>query len=227
MFNFSSGSYNRPPNPYPALFDAFMNMFQRNEVPGETSELSQFVSPYDVTPQIHRKMKIAENTPETPQMSKKQGVLSQMTGNLMDILRNRESGNNYKAVNNLGYLGGYQFGAKALEDIGFLSKGASKAGNKALNNPKNWTIPGGRDAFLNNPTIQDSAMRKFMARNQQTLTKMGLIKENTPQHIINGMLAAAHLGGPGNVKNYLKGINFRDAYGTPVSEYFKMGMQAS
>ena len=40
----------------------------------------------------------------------------------------------------------------------------------------------------------------------------------------SGILAAAHLSGPGNVKNYLRSYgeqNFADGYGTTISYYMK------
>ncbi|MGA0828849.1 MAG: hypothetical protein ACO3PP_02545, partial [Flavobacteriaceae bacterium] len=51
------------------------------------------------------------------------------------------------SVQTLGFLGKYQFGAAALEDMGLIKKGASKGGNKVLNDPSNWNIPGGKEAF--------------------------------------------------------------------------------
>jgi len=51
----------------------------------------------------------------------------------MDSLRaamlQRESSGDYTKPNVFGYQGGYQFGAQALETIGYLKEGASKRGN--------------------------------------------------------------------------------------------------
>ena len=50
------------------------------------------------------------------------GLSSGTNGNykaFLDALGMRESSNNYQAVNEFGYLGRYQMGALALEDIGF------------------------------------------------------------------------------------------------------------
>jgi hypothetical protein len=148
-------------------------------------------------------------------------------GSLMDILRKRESGGNYGVTNNLGFTGAYQFGAPALETVGLLKPGAGKLGNKALNNAENWTIPGGKQAFLGDKGIQDSAMQRFMDSNKKTLTKLGLIKKDTPQQQINAMIAAAHLAGPGGVKALLAGRNRKDAYGTGARDYYNMGLKAS
>jgi hypothetical protein len=145
---------------------------------------------------------------------------------LMDSLRQRESGGNYRAVNNLGYSGAYQFGAPALEDVGLLKKGASKAGNKALHNPENWTIPGGREQFLSSRELQDQALNRLFSHNKKSLSRMGLIKEDTAPELINAMLAAAHLSGPGGVKKLMRGANPRDAYGTGAREYFNLGLKS-
>ena len=56
---------------------------------------------------------------------------------------------------------------------------------------------------------------------------MGLITEHTSSAEVNAMLAAAHLGGAGSVKALKEGKNRRDAYGTPVSEYYQMGLRAT
>ena len=146
---------------------------------------------------------------------------------VMDLLRKRESGGNYNAVNSLGYTGAYQFGSQALESIGLLKPGASTLGNKALEDENNWTIEGGKKAFLANKDMQDQALHKFLEYNKKILQRMGLITEHTSSAEVNAMLAAAHLGGAGSVKALKEGKNRRDAYGTPVSEYYQMGLRAT
>ena len=153
------------------------------------------------------------------------GNIGFQSGDLMSALRHRESGGNYGAQNNLGYSGAYQFGAPALETVGYLRQGAGRLGNQALNDPANWTIPGGKEAFLANKELQDMAMQKLMASNKQRLQSMGLVNKQTPSNVLNAMLAAAHLAGPGGVKALLSGRNRRDAYGTPASEYFNLGLR--
>lgn len=153
------------------------------------------------------------------------GNIGFQSGDLMSALRQRESGGNYGAQNNLGYTGAYQFGAPALETVGYLRPGTGRRGNEALHDPANWTIPGGREAFLSNKELQDMAMKKLMASNQQRLKSMGLVNQQTPPNVLNAMLAAAHLAGPGGVKALLSGRNRRDAYGTPASEYYNLGFR--
>lgn len=153
------------------------------------------------------------------------GFKSGTLGDLMAVLRQRESGGNYGAQNTLGYSGAYQFGAPALETVGYLKPGTGNQGNQALNDPSNWTIPGGKEAFLKNKSLQDMAMKKLMESNRQKLQSMGIVNKQTPPHILNAMLAAAHLAGPGGVKALLGGRNRKDAYGTPASEYFNLGLR--
>jgi len=135
----------------------------------------------------------------------------------------RESGGDYKAVNTLGFLGKYQFGAAALEDMGLIKKGASKGGNKVLNDPSNWTIEGGKEAFLNNAALQEQTMANYTKQNFRSLKRLGVINEETPPEKIAGYLASAHLVGPGGAAAMSRGEVRKDAYGTSAQSYFKLG----
>ena len=118
----------------------------------------------------------------------------------------RESSNNYKAVNQFGYLGKYQFGRKTLNAIGF-----ENVSNRE---------------FLANPSIQEKAMLTLLKQNKHTLRKE--IAKYSGK-VINGIyitesgiLAAAHLAGAGNVKKFFrKGYEFRDGNGTKMTSYMK------
>ena len=116
----------------------------------------------------------------------------------------RESTNNYKAVNQFGYLGKYQFGRKTLNAIGF----------KDVTNRE----------FLANPSIQEEAMLVLLKRNKRTLRRE--IKKYVGKTINgvyiteSGLLAAAHLAGAGNVRRFFrKGYEFRDGNGTKMTSY--------
>lgn len=121
----------------------------------------------------------------------------------LDAIGHYESRNNYKAVNSLGYMGKYQFGKKTLKGLGY---NVSKS------------------QFLNSPNIQEQAMMDLLSHNQYILRnyieywdgkKVGgkVVTES-------GILAAAHLAGPSNVKRYFKhGKDFSDAYGTKLTKY--------
>ena len=122
----------------------------------------------------------------------------------LDDIGFRESSNNYKAVNQFGYLGKYQFGRKTLNAIGFDS----------ISNYE----------FLSNPSIQEEAMLTLLKKNKHTLRRE--IKNYVGQTINgiyiteSGILAAAHLGGAGNVKKFFrKGYEFKDGNGTKMTSY--------
>jgi hypothetical protein len=122
----------------------------------------------------------------------------------LDAIGFRESSNNYKAVNQFGYLGKYQFGRKTLNAIGF----------KDVSNRE----------FLANPSIQEEAMLILLKRNKHTLRRE--IKKYVGKTINgiyiteSGILAAAHLGGAGNVKKFFrKGWEFKDGNGTKMTSY--------
>ena len=118
----------------------------------------------------------------------------------------RESSNNYHAVNQFGYLGKYQFGRKTLNALGY-----EEVSNRQ---------------FLENHSIQEEAMYALLIHNRHILRRQ--IAEYSGQ-IINGIyitesgiLAAAHLAGPGNVKKFFrKGYEFKDGNGTKMTSYMK------
>lgn len=116
----------------------------------------------------------------------------------------KESQGNYAAVNTLGYLGKYQFGVTTLELLG-------------IKNP---------DLFLKSPELQEKAFLANTKRNKWVLRRD--IKRFVGKKIDgilvteSGILAAAHLAGPGNVKRYLRSygaLDSQDAYGTDILSY--------
>ncbi|NNE31382.1 MAG: peptidoglycan-binding protein LysM [Winogradskyella sp.] len=123
-----------------------------------------------------------------------------------EALAFKESRGDYFTVNTLGYLGKYQFGAETLKLIGIY-------------NP---------NQFLYNPELQEKAFLANAERNKWVLRKdikrfegkiIGGVKVTE-----SGILAAAHLAGPGSVKKFLRsygGNNFADAYGSTVKHYMK------
>jgi len=118
----------------------------------------------------------------------------------------RESSNNYKIVNQYGYLGKYQFGRKTLNSIGMEN----------ISNRK----------FLSSPELQEEAMQRLMISNYKSLRRYINKYEGTVVHGIlitkSGVLAAAHLGGAGNVRKWFRrGAVFKDANGTKITSYMK------
>ncbi len=123
-----------------------------------------------------------------------------------EALAFKESRGNYFTVNTLGYLGKYQFGSETLKLIGIY-------------NP---------NQFLYNPELQEKAFIANAARNKWILRKD--IKRFDGKFIAgvkvteSGILAAAHLAGPGSVKKFLRsygGNNVADAYGSTLKYYMK------
>jgi len=132
----------------------------------------------------------------------------------------RESGGNYQAVNRIGYLGKYQFGAPALQDMGLVRSGTTMRG---LDDPSNWTIEGGKQAFLNNPQLQEDTMVRYTNQNFRALNRLGVINNQSSNEQIAGYLAAAHLLGPGGARNLAQGRDGADAFGTSGSSYYRLG----
>jgi len=146
-------------------------------------------------------------------------------------LAERESSNNYQAVNQFGYLGKYQFGAAALEDTGYLKPGSyKKYGQSALKFDENWTGKNGASnssAFLDSKTAQENAMDGLLQRNYNTGLRLGALKSTSTPDDVGGFLSAAHLGGAGSATKYFKyGEGFADGNGTQISEYDQIGRSA-
>ncbi|MGB5667054.1 MAG: hypothetical protein WBM53_09410, partial [Maribacter sp.] len=100
----------------------------------------------------------------------------------------------------------YQFGVGTLELMGVYN------GN----------------SFLNDPILQEKVFETNIARNKWILRRDILKfvgkKIKGIEITESGMLAAAHLAGPGNVIKYLRSygkIDVKDAYGTTITKYIK------
>jgi len=118
----------------------------------------------------------------------------------------KESQGRYSVVNTLGYMGKYQFGRGTLKLIGVYNT----------------------RTFMGNPSIQEKAFEANLSRNKWVLRRdikrfsgrmIGGVKVTE-----SGILAAAHLGGPGSVKKFLRSYGatgFSDAYGSSVRYYMK------
>ncbi|MGI0106631.1 peptidoglycan-binding protein LysM [Salinimicrobium sp. WS361] len=118
----------------------------------------------------------------------------------------KESGGDYKVINEFGYMGKYQFGRGTLKLIGIKDT----------------------NLFLNSPDLQEAAFYANSSRNKWILRKDIAKFQNQVVNGIriteSGILAAAHLAGPGNVKKFLRsnGTNsFSDGFGTSIKYYFK------
>lgn len=123
-----------------------------------------------------------------------------------EALAFKESRGNYFTVNDFGYLGKYQFGAETLKLLGVY-------------NP---------EFFLYTPELQEKAFLANSERNKWILRKDIARFVGQEIHGVtvteSGILAAAHLAGPGSVKKFLRTFgeyNLSDAYGSSISYYMK------
>ena len=125
------------------------------------------------------------------------------TNLFLNAIGHYESSNRYNITNRFGYMGKYQFGRSTLKGLGY-----------------NVT----RKEFLNSPVLQEQAMLDLLSHNKKILQKYIDYWEGRKIYgkVIteSGILAAAHLAGPGNVKKFLrKGENFKDGNGTKLTTY--------
>jgi hypothetical protein len=118
----------------------------------------------------------------------------------------KESRGILNMVNPYGYMGKYQFGRSTLRTVGVYDF----------------------QEFLKNAAWQDKAFKALIARNKWELRKE-IVKYkgrviNGVKITESGLIAAAHLGGAGSVKKYLRsnGRNgFKDGFGTSLKSYMK------
>ena len=158
------------------------------------------VEPLDEPPS--RPLALIETTPkiEAPKVV----LVIKNHNKFLEDIGMRESSGNYKAVNQYGYLGKYQFGRRTLNALGF-----DNVSNRE---------------FLANPSIQEEAMYALLSHNKHILRRqIEKYHGKTINGILiteSGILAAAHLAGPGNVKKFLrKGYEFKDGNGTKMTSY--------
>ena len=131
-------------------------------------------------------------------------MFKEANSGFLSAIGRKESSNNYTAVNRWGYMGKYQFGRKTLDGLGYSH----------ITN----------EEFLSTPSIQEEAMMKLLQSNKYILRREIRRYSGTAINGVyiteSGLLAAAHLAGPGNVRMFLKdNINVRDGFGTSLVNY--------
>jgi hypothetical protein len=123
-----------------------------------------------------------------------------------EALAFKESRGQHWRVNTLGYMGKYQFGKVTLAHFGVTDT----------------------TAFLNSVRLQERIFIKNLRYNKRSLKSY--INKYEGKTIAgvevtqSGMLAAAHLSGPGGVRKFLKSNgrkSNKDAYGSSVRSYMK------
>ncbi|MFA6127405.1 MAG: hypothetical protein WC699_08880 [Bacteroidales bacterium] len=126
-----------------------------------------------------------------------------------------ESNNNWKEYNRYGFIGKYQFGKSALDATGF----GSVTLESFKSNPSSFSDQDQEKAMDILLKINESVMR-------QSINKyIGLTMLDSIRITRMGILAAAHLAGPANVKEFLDSfgrINAKDRMGTHISDYINL-----
>ncbi|MCM4157907.1 peptidoglycan-binding protein LysM [Gramella sp. AN32] len=161
-----------------------------------TNELSLDYTVEDVRDEITAPFQISKTTPFT----------GKSYIGFKEALGFKESRGDYKTINEYGYLGKYQFGKGTLKLVGIYDT----------------------YGFLDSPSLQEAAFYANASRNKWILQRD--IKRfvgktiNGVEVTESGILAAAHLAGPGSVKKYLRSWGaqaFSDAFGTSVRNYMR------
>ena len=111
---------------------------------------------------------------------------------LANKMKASESSNNYKVVNDQGYMGAYQFGDDRLEDY------KDETGD-------NFT----RSEFLNSPKKQDEVFNWHVGHIKNYITKNNLDKAIGTEIMgvpvtMDGLISVAHLGGEYGMKNFVE-----------------------
>jgi len=128
------------------------------------------------------------------------------TDEFLDAIGHYESSNRYKIVNRWGYMGKYQFHRKTLKSLGYNVS---------------------RKEFLNSPLLQEQAMMDLLRSNKKSLGsrihKWEGMEIKGRKITESGILAATHLGGVGNIINFMEnGEDFKDGNGTSIVRYLTL-----
>lgn len=149
-----------------------------------------------------------------------------MKGDFFDFMkkmREKESSNNYKAVNRFGFLGAYQFGKPRLLDLGVSIDNYGR-----LTHPVLYlrAVKIKKDEFLNNPEFQDLIFVEHCRQLYKILKKKyyHFIGKTIKGVKIteSGFIAGCHLVGLGGVLKWLtKPQDVKDGNGVSVAKYLQ------
>jgi LysM repeat protein len=211
------------------------NLADVKSMAGSLPDRTRTVIPtMDMPVQAQEEIQISEVAPQAGLASmmpmSEGGSLGQLDNKSLENLRKamliRESSGNYSAINQLGYVGGYQFGAQALETLGYLKKGSSKKGNKAIKDSKNWTGKGNvknLNQFFANEKLQDKLFKDNAKFNYRQLKNNSYLFPSSSKEHVSGMLAASHLLGAGGAMDNLES---EDANAVSGVKYYNLGKQS-
>ncbi len=185
------------------------------------------------TPKQTEKQK--SDTQTTKTKKSKQTTNKKNVDAFLIALGNRESSGNHKIMNKYGYVGLYQVGEEALHDVGVYYETKQMGINYKKNDWKGYISDRNKygitclSDFMHNPSKQKAVQIDFKKIHWQYLKNLNLTQfvGKTIKGVRitqSGLLAGAHLVGPGGVRDFLRsnGKNdVTDANGTPVSSYIK------
>jgi hypothetical protein len=146
-----------------------------------------------------------------------------------------ESGNNYSAENQYGYIGKYQFGAQVLQQLGMIIPGlitsysslGAQGQKDLLGNPNNWAGEFGissKQLYFDSHDVQEALMDQLLTSNYNVLLSKQVITTSSPSDDVGGKLMAAHLmGASGCAKWVATGQQASDANGTTITSYYNKG----
>jgi hypothetical protein len=184
---------------------------------------------------------VPEQAPEPEGLIR--GFTKEQTQNYLFKLGERESSNDYKSINRLGFAGKYQFGVLALFDRGYITRAGVDAylsgtsHNYVMRTAGNqyWTGKGGINNvndFVSNPGIQEKIIIEHTNSNLATLrsSRLGgsVIYSDDTVSVVAGLLFGAHLLGAGDARKWkLKEFENMarqvDANGVGFEKYYRIG----
>lgn len=140
----------------------------------------------------------------------------------LKILSQRESGGNFSIIGGSGnhYLGGFQFGRVAMEDIGLIENRREYREfreNFERDGVEFWSQEDQETACIQLMRKNKRYLRDYYSYIGETINGVEITEA--------GMLAGAHLVGHRGVKRFLETNGRRverDGNGTPITEYFKL-----
>lgn len=132
----------------------------------------------------------------------------------------RESSSNWKIYNRWGYIGLYQIGRAARNDVGY----GHIHFKDFINNPYIFPVENQKDAVIKLMNINLERMKPYSTKYYLLLLSIEGQEINNVKVTLSGIIAGAHLAGPRNVVRYIKSngqFDPMDALGTRLSDYVK------
>lgn len=127
-----------------------------------------------------------------------------------DYFAFRESSNNPDTINELGYIGLYQFGRSALKTIGF---GHISIEEFKIKRSKIFPIEEQRKAFDALIKFNSFVLKDYIERYDGKVIRGYKVNKAA-------LLGAAHISGAGGVITWIKtGYNPKDIFGTKLTDY--------